>query len=584
MRRVSLKWIFFVGFLVLIVVPVIGVNVVLNNQYRASLSSHYSGQVELSLNQIVIGLEDDIKRLSLATSVLINDKELMTDLENWSLEDNKYNKFDLSQSIDKRLNYMFSYSSDVNSLIVVFKDGSNYYYRSDLADDVGEFRNRNWYGDLVENQGKVGILNYGPSIAIEGDLLDVLSAAVSPKPLTINDSIEMVYVEILSPTLKALTLHDNESSHYFVLNPESEVLAQSKGNQEVYELQFKSYDHILNQEKSINNTISDAYYMSFVTSEKTDWKIVYVESRHVITSNINEVLSIFYVVYFVLVTSLLAYVLTLYWSSLKPINHLMTTMEAVKEGNLDVSAGVAGPKEISHLSITFNQMMAQIKTLMKERDIKEEERLEEEKKALQAQINPHFIYNTLNSIKIMAMMSKANNIRKMLESFMKVIELNFKNKGTLISIEDELDYVMAYIDIMKVRYGNFIDVEISVDEDLMDTYIMQMILQPLIENAVIHGLKDKVDGRISITMKAQGQESFCVEVKDNGHGIADESIPDLMTRPSTDRNHIGISNVKRRIEITYGKEYSLDIHSELNHYTLVKLSLPIIRERGEDLV
>lgn len=583
MKRISLAKIFFIGFIILIVVPVIGVNILINNRYRESLSKQYTGQIELSLTQTKVGLEDDIKRMSLATSVLVNDEELMEDLENWALEEDKYEKFSLSQSIDKRLNYMFSYSSDVNSLQVIFTNGLVYYYRSNMDMEVEEFRRFDWYQELINKKGQVQTVNYGSSLAIGSDYIDVLSAAISPKPITLNKSIEMVYVEIISPTMKAITTHDQDMSYYYVLDENCKIMVESKNTHQELDKLVDTSD-CLKENELTNESFHDQYNISLVSSEKNNWKIAYIEDQQVIQSSLDDVLSIFYVVYSILVISLISYMMILYWSSLKPISHLMKTMKKIEQGDIQVKAKVAGPMETRNISLAFNRMMERIHNLMKERDVKEQQRLEEEKKALQAQINPHFIYNTLNSIKIMAMMSKANNIKKMLESFMKMIELNFKNKGSMILIKDELEYLQAYINIMNVRYGNFIDVKFEVSEELEETYIMQMIMQPLIENTVVHGLKDKVDGLINIRMTPIDDLRFAVVIEDNGLGIDSTRIPELLRKSNDDRNHIGISNVKRRIEITYGPDYSLNIESEVDKYTRIEVVLPILLEGGEDSV
>jgi len=169
----------------------------------------------------------------------------------------------------------------------------------------------------------------------------------------------------------------------------------------------------------------------------------------------------------------------------------------------------------------------------------------------------------------------------MLESFMKVIELNFKKKGSMMKITDELEYLESYIHIMKARYGSFFEVDYAIDEELLPTYIMQMILQPLVENAIIHGLNGKEDGRIKIIMKVEEDcegSNFLLSVIDNGIGIEADKIPELLIKPQGDVNHIGISNVKRRIEITYGPEYSLKITSKINEYTRIDIHLPRLYE------
>jgi two-component system, sensor histidine kinase YesM len=573
---ISLRTLFFVGFLALVVLPMILVNFFLNKDYKNTLSRNYTSQVVSVLNQMQISIEDEIKRLSLATSVIANDKELTADLENWHSESNKSNKFTLSQAIDKKLNYLFTYSADVNSLIIFFKDGSYYYYRRDLIDPSDKVVDLGWYKDVTNQPGRVINIGYGKSITNREDKLSTLALAIAPKAITIDNSIEVVYVDTISPTIKNISRMQGTPGNYYLLNANLEAMVFPK---DMELIDFSKNSEALNNSTETYRIADERFFISALKSDKSTWYFVYIEPAKAIERSINSILSIFYLANLTLLLFLGTYVFIFYKGSIIPMNTLVKTMEKVQAGNLEVVADVTGPKEFRKLSQSFNMMMVRIKSLIRERDANEQEKLKEEIKALQAQINPHFIYNTLNTIKIMAMMSKANNIKKMLESFMKVIELNFKKKGSMMKISDEINYLEAYIHIMKARYGSFFQVKYDVETGLLNTYIMQMILQPLVENAIIHGLSDKEDGVIYITMKrvdTEGSPTLLLSICDNGSGIENEKIPELLTKPQADVNHIGISNVKRRIEITYGSKFTLNISSIKNAFTQVDILLPII--------
>lgn len=575
MKNKSLQTTFITAFILFIAIPIILINILLNNTYKETFLDNYSDQLSQSLTQLKVGLEDEVKRISLATSVVANDEELMNLFEKWHIETDVNQRFALSQIIDRQLNYLFSFSSDVNALIVFFEDNSYYYYRRDLNQSVDEIKTLEWYRSSKNNQGMVHMIGYGESIT-DFFNLKTLSAAITPKPITIENSIDLIYIDTLSPMLKALEQNANKPGRYMLVDGNGWILADSSNDKQyvstdtITELSNLKFD----KEDTINEETTD-YYLSKLYIKKLDWYILYMVPISETMKNIKQFLSVFYIIYILVVVSFSVYIITFYKGSILPIRHLVNKMKMVNKGHLDVVTEVTGPSEIRELSTTFNIMMKRINKLIQQRDEKERERSAEEIKALQAQINPHFIYNTLNSIKLMAMMTKANNIKNMLEAFMKVIELTFKSRGTLLTLKQELEYLEAYVFIMKVRYGSFFEINYDIRDDANDLYMMKMLLQPFIENAIIHGLQDKEDGYIKVSALKE-QEKLVISIYDNGVGIKEVQINELLNRKSNDLNHIGISNVKRRIELTYGEGFTVEMMSEVGSFTEVIITLPII--------
>ncbi|MDZ7542369.1 sensor histidine kinase, partial [Clostridium perfringens] len=243
--------------------------------------------------------------------------------------------------------------------------------------------------------------------------------------------------------------------------------------------------------------------------------------------------------------------------------------------------------EIKELNINYNKMINNIKELMIERDLKEKERSKQEIKVLQAQNNPHFIYNTLNVIKLMATISKIDNIRSVTDSFMKLLALTFKSDSSFITIREELQYITSYSEIMRVRFGDNFNLIMDFDEGLQDLYIIKLVLQPIVENSIVHGLNE-LEGSKDIIIKGYLKEDkLIIEVIDNGVGMYEEDITKVFenhNKSKTSLNGIGIKNTEKRIKLNCGDEYGIKIDSKKNKFTRVTLILPTIKERGNDYV
>jgi sensor histidine kinase YesM len=262
-------------------------------------------------------------------------------------------------------------------------------------------------------------------------------------------------------------------------------------------------------------------------------------------------------------------------------------MERAEKGHFDHEISIQGSGEIRTLGESFNKMIYEINNLIIERDLKEKERSKEEMKALHAQINPHFIYNTLNSIRLMAMMTKAQGIKNMTDAFMKLLSATFKEDGTLIPVRKEIEYLENYVYIMKVRYGDHFDMELMIDEEIKDLLIIKLILQPIVENAILHGLSKLTEGGKICVKGFMDHADAVFEITDNGVGMTEEEIKKLLTEGTIHRrsfNHIGVMNVDRRIKLNYGEGYGMSIQSEYGKYTTVRLVLPkIINDMGGEM-
>lgn len=271
----------------------------------------------------------------------------------------------------------------------------------------------------------------------------------------------------------------------------------------------------------------------------------------------------------------------------KPIRELRKMTALIAEGKLDVRVDNNRTDEIAELGKSFNIMACKLKELI-ENSIKEQENLKKsELKALQAQINPHFLYNTLDTIVWMSEANKSEQVIEIVSALSNFFRITLSKGKDLISVRDEIEHVRSYLIIQKIRYRDILDFNIEMDDNILDYKILKLSLQPLVENALYHGIKNRrMGGRINIKgrMGEPEKANLVFDVADNGIGMTDERLEAIRADLDNDMNGFdvnesgfGLNNVHKRAKLYYGKSYGVSIKSEFNVGTQVSLCIPCER-------
>lgn len=266
-----------------------------------------------------------------------------------------------------------------------------------------------------------------------------------------------------------------------------------------------------------------------------------------------------------------------------PIRRLERSMKKVEEGNLDTRVEVSSSDEIGRLSRAFNRMAYQIQELMNQNSAVHEMKRRSELQALQAQINPHFLYNTLDSIVWMAEGGKNREVVYMTTALAKLFRISLSNGKDLVPLSDEAEHIRSYLEIQKMRYGDQLDYSIEIDSELSGCKVLKVLLQPIVENAIYHGIKNKTGIGMIRIFGHRYEDLLLLQISDNGLGMAPETLLTLFEakRTVSKTGGIGIRNVDERIKLYFGQAYGLKIESEPNIGTTVYVTLPIIEtERG----
>ena len=264
----------------------------------------------------------------------------------------------------------------------------------------------------------------------------------------------------------------------------------------------------------------------------------------------------------------------------KPIKNMTDTVEKVSKGDLSLRVDVTTEDEIGTLCREFNHMLDNLEDLIAR--VIEEERLKKdaELEALQCQITPHFMYNTLNSIKYAALIKGEKELGGLIGDFVELLQASVNKKGTFISVADELHILKNYIHLQEFRYQGSFDVEYDIAKDAYGCYIPRLILQPLVENAILHGIDMKGgNGRLVIRGRVEGTR-LTLSVIDNGRGMTKEQIEELLSSKAKKTNGlsaIGVPNVRERLELYYEAEGGITYESSENG-TTATIFLPADRE------
>lgn len=262
---------------------------------------------------------------------------------------------------------------------------------------------------------------------------------------------------------------------------------------------------------------------------------------------------------------------------------LRDTMQSVKDGNLSARPVVSTRDEVGQLSEYFIAMMDEIHALMNSIKEKESQKHELEIKSLQSQIEPHFIYNTLNTIKYLANLQNMKNIEEITGAFIDLLRSVLGNTNQIINIEDELQYVKSYILIQQYKFLDSFKVDFDVDEKVLQYKTIKLVLQPIVENAFIHGIAAVDDGKVSIKIYEDNQ-IIKFEVTDNGVGMDNEKIESIFSQKEEAHkskfNRIGLKNVDERIKLLFGNEYGLSIFSSVGTFTKIIVAIPLIKVGG----
>ena len=372
----------------------------------------------------------------------------------------------------------------------------------------------------------------------------------------------------LEKYVKELSLGENgyafviQKDGTLIYHPDSEAFESVDKQMSVQEISNSPMDSM----------VSEDFFVHKIPIENSDWILVGVSSFSRFKEDSVKLLGIVSVVGVLSLLICMLGIFTLIRYQLLPVKRLGQVMRRVEEGDTTIRAEQKGAQEFQVLAGTFNQMLERIETLMKEE--KEQEALTRiyELKALTSQINPHFLYNTLDTIIWMAEFQDHQKVVDITKALSNYFRLSLNAGEEIVTLRQEIEHVRQYLFIQKERYGDKLEYAIFEPDDIPDIKLPKIVLQPLVENAIYHGIKESErPGKITITVSKR--DTFIdICIADNGVGINEN------TTSTKELGGVGIKNIQERLALFFGEAFSMEIESELNAYTKVYLHLPLKEE------
>lgn len=332
-----------------------------------------------------------------------------------------------------------------------------------------------------------------------------------------------------------------------------------------------NYKEVFQGEKRLITTKTVGY---------TGWKIVCVMPMQDITSDYCQmgIFALFIIFFLIFVLTFINMFVAIRITN--PIIELEQSVKKFESGENDIDISINGSYEIQHLGKAIRSMVNQMHILMENIVYEQEAKRKNELNALQAQINPHFLYNTLDSIIWMIENENYDGAIIMVTALARLFRISLSKGKNIISVENELEHVRNYLTIQNIRYKNKFTYDIQAEREVLDLCSIKLIIQPLVENAIYHSM-EFMDGDGEILIKAYiEEEELYIDIIDNGLGMTEEEVENLLKnvkKNKTKGSGIGLKNVNERIKIYFGDKYGLEIYSEPDEGTTIRIKMPCVK-------
>ena len=505
------------------------------------------------------------------------------------------NDTDETYALDKRnrityiLNYALVIFPDVES--VAFLDEQNVLYctsknlseHSEKVPDSDIIRKINassgvniWFpmqkrDFLVENKNEA-VLTLGKKV-LDIDGGDMLGALI----LNIRESaISSIYDRLVT----------SKGGVYLIADETGRIISSKNKNDLFRRMNTQLTDLFLKTGKNMQETVridGNEVLITAMPIEKMNWTLINNTGVLQLTSETRKLSLISFWIGLICLAAALSGGSMLSNLIAKPLVKLTRKMQKVKEGSLDIQCDVNSTDEIGMLASGFNSMLERIRSLLDKVKIEQRKKREYELALIQAQIKPHFLYNTLDLIYVFCSMgrnSEAQNATKNLADFYRIALSKGKE---IITLEEELQNAENYLLIQRVRYSDIFDYEIKADKDVLCFNIPKLTIQPLVENSIYHGLKMKGSfGKLLIESYLQNDDAV-IKITDDGIGISGEKLKKILEYTQESKESFGLTSVDERIKLYFGEEYGLKIESVQGEWTAVTVRIPKRREdrRGD---
>ena len=475
--------------------------------------------------------------------------------------------------------------SDIRNIGIVRRENGS----SSLFNNGMSIRNQNlkldtqhWYADAVGKYDHYNLTSSHVQNVISGERPWVITLSRGIRNYTgEGDSDGVVFIDLNYSAISELCTQNSVGTkgYVFILDQNGNIVYHPQQQQLYNELQTENISLIMNAKTDVVTAGKgdDEKIYALSHSETTGWTIVGCMNMSELLKNSRKARSIYVLVALGLIAIALVISSEIARNITSPIQKLRDSMKRVQKGDFSAAEiEVYSDNEIGSLTRSFNVMTHKIQDLMAQNIQEQEQKRKIELKALQSQINPHFLYNTLDSIIWMAEGKKNEEVVLMTASLARLLRQSISIENELVTIGQEIEYVRSYLTIQKMRYKDKLEFEINVDPRITHAQIIRLVLQPIVENAIYHGLKYKESkGMLKVHGYELG-ERIIIDITDDGVGMDEETLKHIYDKHKVNyhSNGVGVYNVQQRLVLYYGKEYGIIYHSEKGKGTTATVVIP----------
>lgn len=566
-------------FFTLILLPIVTLGVLGNVIYSKSIEEQANEHTEQMIEQVTRNVEFYIHDMENIVSYLLGDPQIIAFLQ-ITKEDEK--EALLEKEVRRILSTYTNVHPEIAGILIV--NENNLYISNEMHRISRDpLTDENWYKRAILSPNAMQLFskpigrNITTTLNYSADeVVSIAKAVIDPKT---SQRLGVILIDLklnkIKEVIETITLGKN--GFLYIMDANGGIV-YAPVNPIVYRVKNEWFNPSVN---NIVKTIQGSeFQIIYKDSAYTKWKTIGVFS---LSETLKEVTILrHYSILIGLITLILAVAAAFFFTAsiAKPLSKLRSLMKKAEEGDLSVRFNSKYNDEIGQLGKSFNTMIKEISNLVDMVYTEQKRKREAELKTLQAQIKPHFLYNTLYTIQWMAGEHGAQEVVRIVGALANLFRIGLSKGKEMIPVHEELEHVRSYLMIQKARYEDKLMYEINYDEDLLNYKVLKLILQPLVENAIYHGINAKRGGgTITITARIDKEKLF-FSVVDDGIGMKAERLEEL--RKSLDnqhgesaRNGFGIFNVNERIRLSFGLEYGLRYTSVDQEGTKVEVWHPI---------
>lgn len=561
---------------VLLVLFTIGIYVLFSIIYtRGNLKRNAAENSQELVNQVSMTIDTYIDSMESILHI-IGEQGLVTEYLEAEDDETVY------RQLQNTLRSIVNEKKDIYDIAIVGDEGCCLAFPEKELNSYARVEEKRWYKKAQQSERDVEFSSHVQNI-MAGEYEWVITLSRKIEDSFGSPSEKLLIVDMNYEVIHDLceTVNMGANGYVYILDENGEIIYHPQQQLILSGVKKELLQEIVEQNKAIFYTDEngdDKLYTS-CKSQQTGWTVVGVSYMSEVLADAEAFDRIHVALAIVLSLLALAVAVLLSRKITKPIKSLQIVMQKRHKDNFKpVYMPVEGRNEIASLYDSYNQMIGYIDELLEINTQKAREQQQSEMRALQAQINPHFLYNTLDSIVWMIETDDQEQAIRMTAALAKFFRRAIGTSKIFVTIEEELEYTRQYLIIQRMRYKDKIDFDIQMDSNILKEKIIKLVLQPLVENSLYHGLKyKKGQGIIRITGYRMGDKIW-MKVSDNGIGMEEDTLRTLFETKEKEHEgmakQIGLANVQKRMQLYYGKEYGLTVESERGIGTTVTIVIP----------